>query len=80
MRIVYDEFPRSGRKVALYHIERFDVEDSVVLSIDCVEVRWRMIAKEKLDDDSIKSCDFGHVPLPFLCPNGSAQAPNAAWH
>jgi len=38
------------------------------IAINCVKVWWRMITKEKLDDDSVETCDLWHMPLLFVCP------------
>lgn len=70
-----DEFSRSRGKVALNHLKCFDVEDRVELPINHMEVGWRMITEEELDDDSVETCDLGHILLLFVCTNVDHQQP-----
>jgi hypothetical protein len=44
----------------LNHFQSIDIEKCQMFSIHSMEVWWWMVSKEKLDNNSIKSCNFRH--------------------
>jgi len=50
-----DEVISGFRKVALVDGSGLDLNQGLVLSINCVEVSWRVVAVVKPDDDAVKN-------------------------
>ena len=49
---------------AFQDVERPDVNQNFMLGIECVEMRWSVIAPEHLDQDSVERADGRHhAPL-----------------